>query len=80
MVERILPKKGIERPTTRVEKTNAVLMAMAYQCDLLCLDGINSSRLSATGDMVKAYVLSFIKGTHNAKMIHFRQLYGKLTV
>ena len=59
MVERILPKKGIARPTRRVEKTNAVLMAMAYQCDLLCLDGISSSRLSATGDKVKAYVLSF---------------------
>lgn len=54
-----VPKKGIERPTSKVEKTNAVLMAMAYQCDLLCLDGISSSRLSATGDKVKAYVLSF---------------------
>jgi hypothetical protein len=52
------PKKGIERPTTRVEKTNAVLMPMAYQCELLCLDGINSSRLSATGDMVKAYFVN----------------------
>lgn len=64
MVEMILPKKGIARPTSRVEKTKTVLIPMAYQCDLLCLDGINSSRLIATGDMVKAYVLSFVKGSH----------------
>lgn len=58
MVKRILPKKGIARPTSSVEKTNAVLMPMAYQCDLICLDGINSSRLIATGEMVKAYLVN----------------------
>ena len=52
------PKNGIARPTSRVEKTKAVLMAMAYQCDLLCLDGISSSRLNATGDKVKAYLVN----------------------
>lgn len=38
---------------------NALLMAIAYKRDFPWVDGINSSRLIATGDNVKAYVLSF---------------------
>lgn len=44
------------RPTINVDMTNAVLMRIEYIYDLAWLDGINSSRLIATGDMVNAYV------------------------
>lgn len=50
------PKKGMLRPTINVDITNAVLMRIEYIYDLEWLDGINSSRLIATGDMVNAYV------------------------
>lgn len=51
-----LPKKGMESATTKIESTKAVLMRMEYKRDFTRVDGINSSRLIATGDMVKAYV------------------------
>lgn len=53
-----LPKNGMVRPTSKVETTNDVLMTTEYICcDLWCFEGINSSRLIATGEMVSAYVL-----------------------
>lgn len=52
-----LPKKGTERATTKVEITNAVLMRIEYTCDFECFDGINSSKLLATGDITNAYVI-----------------------
>lgn len=51
------PKKGMLRPTTVVEITNNVLMRSEYKWELGFVDGINSSRLIATGAMVNAYVL-----------------------
>lgn len=51
-----LPKKGMVRATSSVDITSAVLMRIEYTCDLTWLDGINSSRLIATGDIVNAYV------------------------
>lgn len=51
-----LPKKGMLRPTINVDTTNAVRMRIEYIYDLEWLDGISSSRLIATGDMVSAYV------------------------
>lgn len=44
------------RPTSNVDTTNNVLMRSEYKWDLVFVDGINSSRLIATGAMVNAYV------------------------
>lgn len=57
ILERDLPKKGMARPTIKVDTTSAVLMKTQYIKDLLWFAGINSSKLIATGDMVNAYVV-----------------------
>lgn len=44
------------RPTSKVDITNNVLIMSEYMCDWAFVDGINSSRLIATGAMVRAYV------------------------
>lgn len=51
----------MQRPTTRVETTSAVLIKIAYIWDLF--DGTSSSRLIATGDIVNAYVV-LVKEKH----------------
>lgn len=56
-----VPKKGMQRPTTRVESTSPVLIKIEYMWDLS--DGTSSSRLIATGDKVNAYVI-LIKERH----------------
>lgn len=53
----ISPKNGILRATTKVETTSAVLMRIAYTWDFKWVDGMSSSRLIATGDIVRAYVI-----------------------
>lgn len=57
-----IPKKGKERPTTKVESTSPVLIKIEYMRDLS--DGTSSSRLIATGDIVNAYVILLIKERH----------------
>lgn len=58
---RRVPKKGMQRATTRVESTSPVLIKIEYRRDLS--DGTSSSRLIATGDKVNANVI-LIKERH----------------
>jgi hypothetical protein len=57
VLERDLPKKGMARPTSKVDTTSAVLIKTQYIWDLLWFAGINSSKLIATGVIVNAYVV-----------------------
>lgn len=63
------PKKGTERATNRVERTSVVLIMIAYKCDFDWFDGINSSKLSAKGVRVNAYlVIGFTTVVHTVTL------------
>lgn len=74
------PKKGMERPTIKVEITSAVLITMEYMRDFTLDDGISSSRLIATGDMVNAYLVNGLTTVVQTAIFDTTRFFGMLRV
>ena len=73
-------KNGILRATNNVDITSAVLMRILYMCDLVWFDGINSSKLIATGAMVNAYFVNGLTIVVQKAILEATKSVGKFRV